>query len=134
MRVAVVGLGRMGREVEAVLRERGHEPVPVRRGEPFPAGCPVGVDFTRADAVIGNLRSALAAGARYVVPVASHHDLARRALQSGRHVWIEKPMTETVALSTSRILFEIARAEGTPDDWKHWSFWRAHIPFLGSNR
>ena len=28
----------------------------------------------------------------------------------------------------------IARAEGTPDDWKHWSFWRAHIPFLGSNR
>ena len=67
MRVAVVGLGRMGREVEAVLRERGHEPVPVRRGEPFPAGCPVGVDFTRADAVIGNLRSALAAGARYVV-------------------------------------------------------------------
>jgi predicted dehydrogenase len=30
-------------------------------------------------------------------PVASHHDLARRALESGRHVWIEKPMTETVA-------------------------------------
>jgi predicted dehydrogenase len=30
-------------------------------------------------------------------PVASHYDLARRALESGRHVWIEKPMTETVA-------------------------------------
>lgn len=67
MRVAVVGLGRMGLEVEAVLRERGHEPVPVRRGEAFPAGCPVGIDFTRAEAVLPNLRAALAAGASYVV-------------------------------------------------------------------
>lgn len=67
MRVALVGLGRMGREVEAVLRERGHEPVPVRRGQPFPAGCPVAIDFTRAEAVLDNLRTALAAGARYVV-------------------------------------------------------------------
>ena len=30
-------------------------------------------------------------------PVATHHELARRALESGRHVWLEKPMTETVA-------------------------------------
>lgn len=67
MRVAVVGLGRMGLEVEAVLRERGHEPVPVGRGEAFPAGCPVGIDFTRAEAVLPNLRAALAAGASYVV-------------------------------------------------------------------
>ena len=29
-------------------------------------------------------------------PVAYHFELARRALDSGRHVWIEKPMTETV--------------------------------------
>jgi predicted dehydrogenase len=29
-------------------------------------------------------------------PVATHYDLARRALESGRHVWLEKPMTETV--------------------------------------
>ncbi len=29
-------------------------------------------------------------------PVAYHFDLARRALDSGRHVWLEKPMTETV--------------------------------------
>jgi 4-hydroxy-tetrahydrodipicolinate reductase len=66
MRVALVGHGRMGREVEAVLRERGHEPVIAARGS-FPPGCPVGVDFTRAEAVPGNLRAALAAGARYVV-------------------------------------------------------------------
>lgn len=67
MRVAVVGLGRMGLEVQAVLRERGHEPLPVRRGEAFPAGCAVGIDFTRAEAVLPNLGAALAAGAAYVV-------------------------------------------------------------------
>ena len=30
-------------------------------------------------------------------PVATHYDLAKKALDSGRHLWIEKPMTETVA-------------------------------------
>ncbi len=30
-------------------------------------------------------------------PVSTHYDLAAKALESGRHVWIEKPMTETVA-------------------------------------
>jgi len=67
VRIAVVGRGQMGREVEALLRERGHEPVPVGRGEPFPGQCPVGIDFTRADAVTDNVRVAMSAGARYVV-------------------------------------------------------------------
>jgi 4-hydroxy-tetrahydrodipicolinate reductase len=66
MKVAVVGHGRMGREVEVVLRERGHEPVVADRGS-FPAGCAVGIDFTRADAVPGNVAAALRTGARYVV-------------------------------------------------------------------
>jgi 4-hydroxy-tetrahydrodipicolinate reductase len=74
MKVAVVGLGKMGREVEAVLRERGHEVVPVRRGEPFPTGCAVGIDFTRAESVVDNVRSALAAGARYVVGTTGWQD------------------------------------------------------------
>jgi 4-hydroxy-tetrahydrodipicolinate reductase len=63
----VVGYGKMGREVEAVLRERGHEPVTVSHGATFPAGCPVGIDFTRADAVVPNTAAALKAGARYVI-------------------------------------------------------------------
>jgi 4-hydroxy-tetrahydrodipicolinate reductase len=67
VKLAVVGYGKMGREVEAVARERGHEPVVVRHGTAFPAGAPVGIDFTRADAVLGNTRAALAAGARYVI-------------------------------------------------------------------
>ncbi len=67
MNVALAGHGQMGREVDAVLRERGHSPVPVLRGGGFPAGCPVGIDFTAADAVVPNVTRALAAGARYVV-------------------------------------------------------------------
>jgi 4-hydroxy-tetrahydrodipicolinate reductase len=74
MKIAVVGMGKMGREVEAVLRERGHEPLPVARGAAFPAGCAVGIDFTRAEAVVDNVRAALAVGARYVVGTTGWQD------------------------------------------------------------
>jgi 4-hydroxy-tetrahydrodipicolinate reductase len=67
VRVALVGHGAMGREVEAALREAGHETLVARRGQPFPGGCAVGVDFTVAGAVVDNVRRAVAAGARYVV-------------------------------------------------------------------
>jgi 4-hydroxy-tetrahydrodipicolinate reductase len=67
MKVALAGHGQMGREVDAVLRDRGHSPVGMLRGTGFPAGCPVGIDFTGADAVVPNVKRALAAGARYVV-------------------------------------------------------------------
>lgn len=67
MKVAVVGPGKMGREIAEVLRERGHEPVMVEKGDAFPAGCPVGIDFTRPEAVVENVKKALAARARYVV-------------------------------------------------------------------
>jgi predicted dehydrogenase len=42
-------------------------------------------------------------------PVASHFELTRRALESGRHVWLEKPMTETVAQAEA--LIELAQAK-----------------------
>ena len=29
-------------------------------------------------------------------PVGTHFELAKRAIESGRHLWLEKPMTETV--------------------------------------
>jgi 4-hydroxy-tetrahydrodipicolinate reductase len=68
MRIAVVGYGRMGHEVEAVLRDRGHEPIIVAHDIPgFPEACPVGIDFTRADAVVANARAALEKGSRYVI-------------------------------------------------------------------
>jgi len=67
VKVAVVGPGRMGREVAAVLRERGHEPVMVGASDPFPSGCAVGIDFTKPEAVVENVKKAMAARARYVV-------------------------------------------------------------------
>ncbi len=67
MRIGLVGHGKMGREVEAVLAERGHQPVLVTRDRPFPAGCPVGIDFSAGPAVLANVESAMKAGARYVV-------------------------------------------------------------------
>jgi 4-hydroxy-tetrahydrodipicolinate reductase len=73
LKVAVVGRGKMGREVEAVLRERGHEPVVPSRGT-FPADCPVGIDFTQAAAVPANVALAVAAGARYVVGTTGWQD------------------------------------------------------------
>jgi 4-hydroxy-tetrahydrodipicolinate reductase len=63
----VVGHGKMGQEVEAVLRERGHEPVILARAAGFPNLCPVGIDFTQPDAVLANTRAAIEAGARYVI-------------------------------------------------------------------
>lgn len=67
MNVAVIGYGAMGREVEQVLRARGHAVAIVRRTDAFPAACEVGIDFTRAEAVPVNVAAAMAAGARYVV-------------------------------------------------------------------
>ncbi len=74
MKVAIVGYGRMGREVEAVLHERRHQPVPVHRGDPFPPGCAAGIDFTQAAAVVDNVRAARRTGARYVVGTTGWND------------------------------------------------------------
>jgi len=62
MKVAVVGYGKMGREVAAVLRDRHHEPVMTLKGSEFPAGCAVGIDFTQPDAVLTNAMVVLKVG------------------------------------------------------------------------
>ena len=43
-------------------------------------------------------------------PVKAHYELAKRALDTGRHVWVEKPMTEKVEQGTE--LIEIADKKG----------------------
>jgi len=40
-------------------------------------------------------------------PVSTHFDLARTALEAGKHVWLEKPMTATAA--EARALVDLAR-------------------------
>jgi 4-hydroxy-tetrahydrodipicolinate reductase len=74
VKVALVGHGKMGHEVQAVLRERGHEAHIVTRDTAFPVFCTVGIDFTRSDAVPGNVEAALKAGARYVVGTTGWND------------------------------------------------------------
>ena len=85
MKVAVVGHGKMGRAVDAVLRERGHEVVIAGRAAPFPDRCPVGIDFTQPDAVLANVRAALEKGARYVVGTtgwSAQEDEVRRLVEA----------------------------------------------------
>jgi 4-hydroxy-tetrahydrodipicolinate reductase len=70
MRIAIVGYGRMGREVEMIAGERGHEicrivdpaigPGALNATEVSAAalhGCDVAIEFSLPDAVIGNLRT-----------------------------------------------------------------------------
>ena len=59
MRIALYGAaGRVGVALEPALADAGHEVVDGRaRG---PAGCDVAIDFTRPDAVVGNVRACLA--------------------------------------------------------------------------
>lgn len=74
MRIAVVGHGKMGHEVEAILKERGHEVVVALRGHAFPVRCQVGVDFTSPEAVLSNVAAAMAARSRYVVGTTGWED------------------------------------------------------------
>jgi len=67
MRVAVVGYGKMGHEVDVVLHERGHTSAPIDLGEDFPEGCAVGIDFTQPDAVRANVARAMKSGTHYVI-------------------------------------------------------------------
>jgi len=84
---AVVGYGKMGHEVEAVLRERGHQPACIDLGDPLPGGCAVGIDFTEPSAVPANVAAALKAGLRYVVGTtgwADRQDEVRRTVEAAQ--------------------------------------------------
>ena len=82
MRVAIVGYGRMGHEVEAVLRERGHEigrivdPVVADAADDLYApavtrealaGCDAVIEFSLPDAVVENIAAYAAAGVPAVI-------------------------------------------------------------------
>jgi 4-hydroxy-tetrahydrodipicolinate reductase len=87
MRIAVVGHGKMGREVESVLRERGHEAVCIDLDDPFPERCAVGIDFTQPDAIVDNVRRAMQACGRYVVGTtgwAAKQDEVRRMVEGAK--------------------------------------------------
>ena len=79
MRIALVGYGRMGREVEAVATAEGHRIVarlgPDAALEPATlAGADVAVDFTRPDAAADNAVAVAGAGVDLVVGTTGWHD------------------------------------------------------------
>ncbi len=66
MKVAIFGIGgKVGAVLEPALRAAGHEVVDARSSGP--AGCDAAVDFTRPDAVTGNVERCLAAGVPVVI-------------------------------------------------------------------
>ena len=110
LKVALFGLGHLGRihlkclqllpevyEIAGVF-----DPDPQVRTRAEEAGVPYYEDaaqlLARVDAV------------DIVTPTTTHFDLARRAIKAGKHVFIEKPLTDSV--SDARKLVELSRQQG----------------------
>lgn len=83
MRLAIVGMGRMGREVEALATERGVT-IAARLGSAVAddrkgalqalAGADVAIEFTTPDAAVGNMELCLEAGCAVVVGTTGWYD------------------------------------------------------------
>ena len=66
MRIAFFGVdGKLGRVVASALESQGHDVVDARVAGP--AGCDAAVDFTRPDAVLGNVEQSVALGVPVVI-------------------------------------------------------------------
>jgi 4-hydroxy-tetrahydrodipicolinate reductase len=66
MRIGFFGVdGKLGRVVASALERQGHEVVDARIAGP--AGCDAAVDFTRPDAVLGNVEQCAGAGVPVVI-------------------------------------------------------------------
>ncbi len=69
MKAAIIGYGKMGREIERILRERGHEVVLIvdkDNGQDLceskVAGVDVALEFTTPDSALGNIKKCLELG------------------------------------------------------------------------
>jgi 4-hydroxy-tetrahydrodipicolinate reductase len=84
MRVALFGArGKVGSVLGPALEAAGHEVVDAR--ETGPEGCDAAVDFTRPDAVLGNVERCLAAGVPVVIGTTGFDTeaVAERAREAG---------------------------------------------------
>ncbi|MFW6200119.1 MAG: 4-hydroxy-tetrahydrodipicolinate reductase [Gemmatimonadota bacterium] len=99
LRIALVGYGRMGREVEAVARESGHEIVArIDDGSALDAerlaGADVAMEFTGPGAAVSNIRAIASAGVDAVVGTTGWYDRldeVRTAVDDGRTGLIYAP-------------------------------------------
>jgi len=96
VRVGVAGVGRLGREHARILtgleggRLAGVHDTDPERGAAVAEEQDV-PHFRELEALLEQVDALVVA-----VPTAFHHDVARRALEAGRHVLVEKPVTRTL--------------------------------------
>jgi predicted dehydrogenase len=98
MRVAIVGTGRMGEAHGRAWSALGPEvevAAVVGRGEPHPLAAASGVPVTTdLDGVLSDPGIGIVS---ICTPTDTHLDLTARALEAGKHVLLEKPLTRSVA-------------------------------------
>ena len=110
LRVAVVGVGYLGRfHAQKYASLPGCELVAVADAHPDVGGAVASELGTRAVADYRELLGKVAA-VSIVTPTAAHFEIARAFLESGTHVLVEKPITESVG--QARTLVAAARQAG----------------------
>ena len=110
LRVAVVGVGYLGRfHAQKYASLPGCELVAVADAHPDVGGAVASELGTRAVADYRELLGKVAA-VSIVTPTATHFEIARAFLESGTHVLVEKPITESV--EQARTLVAAARRAG----------------------
>lgn len=110
LRIGVLGAGHLGRIHIQQLREVPEFEL-IGFFDPHPEKC-AAVQAEFGVPVLGNTEAVIAAAdvVDVVTPTLAHHACAMQALAAGKHVFIEKPLTHTVA--EGRELVEMARRTG----------------------
>jgi len=138
MKLALFGYGRMGRAVESVARERGHDVAAIfddvtdREGIGITAetvvGATLAVDFSTADAVLPNVRSATSLGMGLVIGTTGwegDREAVEAEVRAAGTALIHSPNFSVGMLFFTRVVDVAARmANGLEDYDVH--LWEAH--------
>ena len=109
LRVGVVGLGLMGRNHARVYREIGANLAALSDVDPVAArAAATKHQCAHIEDVDAFLRSVDALSV--VTPTQHHYDIALKAIEAGKHVLVEKPITAT--LEQAQLLIAAARKQG----------------------
>lgn len=95
-KIALIGIGRWGKNILKTLDEMGYEPVVIHKDSPdttkwleehYPSLPTLSLEECLSDPSITTVCIA--------TPIKTHYPIAKKALKSGKHVFIEKPGSET---------------------------------------
>lgn len=113
VRVAVLGVGSLGKEHARVYAELARAGLVELAGVYDVQAAAAAAQAEKLGVPVFPSVEAAIAGAdalSVVTPTVTHHALARQALEAGRHVLVEKPMTDSAAQAAD--LVELAGARG----------------------